>query len=256
YEAAKNSADPLANPEVQKDERILKLREKIGELKDKETGLLQKYTREWPDVQQVEAQIAQLETELKKAPAEVLASMKAKADAATSQLADLKIAYTKESGLTAQQTKNIIELASMRADLASDQQYLNTLFQKRRELNAVSGEAGTSVSVSNYSRLRREPVGPARFKTILIAFILSLVAGIGLAFLLDFLDDTIKSVDDVDKYINLPALALIPAVRSDKPRLRGNEAPPDPTEATALTMVKDVRSPIAEAYRHLRTSLL
>src|SRR2546421_9704779 len=257
YEAAKNAPDPFANPEVQKDERIIRLREKISELKDKQTVLLQKYTKEWPEVQQVEAQIAQLEGELKRAPAEVLASMKARAVAAASHLAVLQTAYTRESGLTAQQTKNIIELASMRADLASDQQYLNTLYQKRRELSALSGETGTSVSVSNYSRLPRAPVGPARMKMIVIALILALVAGIGLAFLLDFLDDTIKSVDDVDRYINLPALALIPAVRSERPRLRGAEpALVDPNETTALAMVKDVRSPIAESYRHLRTSLL
>jgi capsular exopolysaccharide synthesis family protein len=257
YEAAKNAPDVLSVPEVQKDERIVKLREKITELRDKDTALQQKYTKEWPEVQQIEAQIAQIEAELKKAPGEVLASMKAKADAAASQLRDLQSAYARESGLTSEQTKNIIELASRRADLASDQQYLNTLFQKRRELNAVSGDTGTKVSVANYSRLPRGPVGPARMRTILLAFFLSLLAGVGLAFLLDFLDDTIKTVDDVDRYINLPALALIPAMRSDKPRLRGGEvAPADQSDATALAMIKDVRSPIAESYRHLRTSLL
>ena len=257
YDEARKAADPFTNPEVQQDARIIKLREKISELKDKDTALQQKYTKEWPEVQQVEAQIAQLEDELKKAPSEVLASMKAKADAAATQLAGLQSAYANESGLTAQQTKNIIELASLRADLASDQQYLNTLYQKRRELQAVSGDAGTNVSVENYSRLPRTPVGPARMKTILIAFVLSLLVGVGLAFLLDFLDDTIKSVDDVDRYINLPALALIPAVRNERSRLRGAEAAPaDPNDTTALAMVKDVRSPIAESYRHLRTSLL
>src|SRR6185369_13960309 len=112
------------------------------------------------------------------------------------------------------------------------------------------------VSVVNYSRLPGGPVGPARMKMIVIAFVLSLLAGIGLAFLLDFLDDTIKTVEDVDRYINLPALALIPAMRSDKPRLRGAEtALVNPNEPIALAMVKDVRSPIAESYRHLRTSL-
>src|SRR5436190_6135208 len=45
-------------------------------------------------------------------------------------------------------------------------------------------------------------------------------------------------------------------MRSDKPRLRGGEATAEPNEATALAMLKDIRSPIAEAYRHLRTSLL
>jgi capsular exopolysaccharide synthesis family protein len=256
YDAARNSPDPFANPEVQKDERILHLRQKISDLKDKESALLQKYTSEWPEVQQVQAQIKALEAELKKAPNEVLSAMKAKADAAATQLSGLQSAYTKESGLTGQQTKNVIELASMRADFASDQQYLNTLFQKRRELQAVSGTGGTSVSISNYSRLPHAPVGPYRMRTIVIALMLSLVAGIGLAFLLDFLDDTIKSVDDISRYINLPSLALIPAVRSDKPRLRGGQAAMVPSDGTALAMVKDVRSPIAESYRHLRTSLL
>jgi capsular exopolysaccharide synthesis family protein len=255
YEAAKNSADPFANPEVQKDERILHLRQKISDLKDKESALLQKYTPEWPEVQQVQAQIKALEAELKKAPGEVMASMKAKADASSTQLEGLKSAYAKESGLTAQQTKNVIELASMRADFASDQQYLNTLFQKRRELNAVSGTSGTNVSVENYSRLPHAPVGPYRLRTIMIALVLSLIAGIGLAFLLDFLDDTIKSVDDISRYINLPSLALIPAARSER-RLRGGQASATPSDTTALAMVKDVRSPIAESYRHLRTSLL
>jgi len=256
YDAAKNSPDPLANPELQKDERVIHLRQKISDLKDKESALLQKYTKEWPEVQQVQAQIKVLEEELKKAPTEILASMKAKADAASTQLAGLQAAYARESGLTAQQTKNVIELASMRADLASDQQYLNTLYQKRRELTAVSGTSGSNVSVSNYSRLPHEPVGPYRLRTILIALVLSLIAGIGLAFLLDFLDDTIKSVDDISRYINLPSLALIPAARSEKPRLRGASATSAPSETTALAMVKDVRSPIAESYRHLRTSLL
>src|SRR5215510_2788561 len=256
YDAAKNAPDPFANPELQKDERILHLRQKISDLKDKESALLQRYTKEWPEVQQVQAQIKALDDELKKAPAEILASMKAKSDAAAAQLAGLQAAYTRESGLTAQQTKNVIELASMRADLASDQQYLNTLYQKRRELTAVSGTSGTNVSISNYSRLPHLPVGPYRLRTILIALVLSLIAGIGLAFLLDFLDDTIKSVDDISRYINLPSLALIPAARPDKPRLRGGPGTAAPSDTTALAMVKDVRSPIAESYRHLRTSLL
>lgn len=83
-------------------------------------------------------------------------------------------------------------------------------------------------------------------------------AGIGLAFLLDFLDDTVKTVDDIDRYLHLPALALIPAGR-DRGRLIGIGGPAPsgpPSDTTALAMVRDARSPIAESYRHLRTSLL
>lgn len=255
YEAAKSAADPFANPEVQKDERIIGLRKKLSDLKDKETGLLQKYTPEWPEVKQTRAQIKQLEGELAKAPAEVLASMKAQADAATARQRSLESAYSKQHGITTNQTRDIIQLAAMAQELATDQQYLSTLLQKHRELTASGSERGTDVSIANSSRLPRAPVGPQRLRNIMIAFALALISGIGLAFLLDFLDDTIKSVDDVDRYIHLPALALIPAVRNDK-RLPRLQPAAGPSETTALAMVSDVRSPIAESYRHLRTSLL
>jgi capsular exopolysaccharide synthesis family protein len=254
YEAAKNAPEPLANPEVQKDQRIIKLRERISDLKDKESALLQKYTKEWPEVKQVEAQIKVAEDELAKAPVEVLQSMKARADAANTAYQSLERVYSKQHGKTTSQTRNEIELAARTAELTTDQQYLNTLMQKRRELTATGSDRGTDVRVETYSRMPHEPVGPARLRNIMIAFLLALVAGIGLAFLLDYLDDTVKSVDDVDRYIHLPALALIPSVRSEK-RLRGAE-PLKSSDTTALAMVTDVRSPIAESYRHLRTSLL
>jgi capsular exopolysaccharide synthesis family protein len=129
--------------------------------------------------------------------------------------------------------------------------------QRQREFQLANGDRANEVSVATYSRLPKVPIGPPRLRNIFIAFLLSLVAGIGLAFLLDFLDDTVKSVDDVDRYLHLPALALIPASR-DRGRLIGIGAPqgPAPAETTALAMISDARSPIAESYRHLRTSLL
>lgn len=257
YEAAKSASDPFANPEVQSNERVTELRKKLSDLKDKETGLLQKYTPEWPEVKQIRAQIKAVEGELAKAPAEVLASMKARADAATSLQKSLEAAYSRQHGITTTRTRDIIQLAAMAQDLATDQQYLNTLMQKHRELTATGTDSrGTDVSIATHSRLPRAPVGPARLRNIIIAFVLALISGIGLAFLLDFLDDTIKSVDDVDRYIHLPALALIPAATSEKLRLRGTEAGAPAASANALALIGDARSPIAEAYRHLRTSLL
>ena len=256
YDAAKDTPDPFSAPEVQKDPRIVKLREKLTDLQDKLSALKTRYTNDWPEVQQVQNQIKDLQAELNRAPREVLASLKARADAAAAQQKSLNEAYSKQHGTTTQQTKDQIDMAVMTQALETDKQYLNTLTQKLRELSVTSGGAsGSEVSVSTYSRLPRVPVGPARLRNIIIAFILSLIAGVGLAFLLDFLDDTVKTIDDVDRYIHLPALALIPAA-NERPRLRRNDPTTLPSAATALTLVGDVRSPISESYRHLRTSLL
>lgn len=256
-DAAKSAPDPYSAPEVQRDERITRLRERLSDLHEKRNGLLQIYTPEWPAVKQIDAQIKRVEEYLDKAPKEVLASMEARYKAASQQQKSLAAAYSRQHGTTTQQTKDLIEMAVLTQALETDKQLLNTLTQRLRELGLASGGGTPSeVTLSNYSRPAHSPVGPARLRTIMVALILSLIAGIGLAFLLDFLDDTIKSVDDVDRYIHLPALALIPAAQADKGRLRGNVPGAAPSDATALAMVDDVRSPIAESYRHLRTSLL
>lgn len=257
YEAAKSADDPFVNPSVQSDEFIRKLRDKLSDLKEKREALLQIYTPEWPEVKKIDAQIASTEADLKKAPTQVLASMKKRYEAAAAQEKSLVAAYAKQHGKTTEQTKARIDLAAMTQQLTTDEQYLNTLELKSRELSATSGDGGTNVSIATKSRVPYAPVGPARLRTIIIAFILALMAGVGLAFLLDFLDDTVKSLDDIDRYIHLPALALIPAARSEKGRLSPAEAAAQaPSASTALAMVNDVRSPMAEAYRHLRTSLL
>jgi capsular exopolysaccharide synthesis family protein len=256
YDAALNAPDPYTAPEIQSDQRIQKLREKVAELEEKLTALKETYTDEWPEVQKVKKQLKQYKDQLDAAPKEVLAGLKSKRDSAIQKQKSLMGAYSKQHGTTIQQTKDQIDMAIITQELTTDQQYLNTLMQRLRELKVTSGSGTNSeVHIATYSR-PGALTGPARMRTIALAFILSLVAGIGLAFLLDFLDDTMKSVDDVDRYLHLPALALIPSVMGDKQKLHGATEPRPNTAMTALAMVKDVRSPVAESYRHLRTSLL
>jgi capsular exopolysaccharide synthesis family protein len=255
YNAAAEAPD-FSAPEIQSDQRIQKLRERLADLKERRQAMLETFTKEWPGIKQLDAQIKPVEADLNRAPKEVLAALKSRADSADARVKSLTRSYERQHGTTTQQTKDQIDLAVISSELETNKQLLNTLTARLRELSLASGGGTpTDVTVSTYSRIPHAPIGPMRTRTIILAFILSLVAGIGLAFLLDFLDDSIKSVEDVDRYIHLPALALIPAGRSDKPKLRGTE-PPAPRDMTALALVSDVRSPIAESYRHLRTSLL
>ena len=257
YESAKSAADPFSVPEVQKSNRITSLRDRISALKEKRDALLVTYTKEWPEVKKLDVSIKPLEAELARVAEETISGLKAQYEAALSHENSIRKMYVEQRGTTTQQTRDQIEMAAYTQTLETNKQYLNTLLQRQREIQVTSGEKGNEVSVENYSRIPKAPIGPARFRNIMIAFMLSLVAGIGLAFLLDFLDDTVKSLDDIDRYIHLPALALIPASRGERGRLKGIAAPgAGPSEATALAMVDDVRSPVAESYRHLRTSLL
>jgi polysaccharide biosynthesis transport protein len=256
-EASRKEKDPFSIPDVNGNARVDKLRDRISNLKEQREALLVVYTKEWPAVKKLDAQIAELEGELGKAPKEIVTSMQRKYEATVSKENLLRRSYEEQKATTTQLTRDQIDLLAMTQKLESNKQYLNTLLQKQRELDISSGNGGTEVSIATPSRLPKSPVGPPRLRNIIIAFLLSLAGGIGLAFLLDFLDDTLKSVDDVDRYIHLPALALIPSNRERRlPGLRPNAPPDVPSNTTALAMITDARSPITESYRHLRTSLL
>lgn len=257
YLSAKNSSDIFSVPEVVKSERITEIQKRMSELKDKQAALLVTYTKEWPEVKKNEAAIARLEAEMQKAAEQAVQMLKATYEAEQEHENSIRQMYMQQRGVTDQQTRDQIEMAAFTQRLETNKQYLATLLQKKREVEIAQGDKGSEISIVNASRVPKAPVGPPRFRNVMIALALSLVAGIGLAFLLDFLDDTVKSLDDVDRYIHLPALAMIPAGRGGM-RLKGlpQAASPGPGESTALAMIDDVRSPIAESYRHLRTSLL
>jgi capsular exopolysaccharide synthesis family protein len=258
YEAARKESDSFSIPDVQTNARVERLRDRISALHEQREALLMVYTPEWPAVKKVDAQIKGIEKELAKAPTEIVSSMKRRYEAAVARQNSLARAYEQQKGTTTQQVRDQIDLIAITQELETNKQYLNTLVQRQRELQVSSSDRSNEVSIATYSRLKTTPIGPPRARNIVIAFILSLIAGIGLAFLLDFLDDTVKSIEDVDRYLHLPALALIPASRTDRARLIGLPvgSPAAPSESTALAMIDDARSPIAESYRHLRTSLL
>jgi capsular exopolysaccharide synthesis family protein len=257
-EAARREADPFSIPDVNASGRVEKLRERISALEERRDALLIVYTEEWPEVKKIDAQIKGLREDLKKAPTEIVTSIQRRYEAARSRENLLRASYEKQRGTTTQQMRDQIDLMAITQQLETNKQSLNTLLQRQRELQVSSSDRSNEVSIETPSRLPKSPIGPQRVRNIVIAFLLSLCAGIGLAFLLDFLDDTVKSTDDIDRHLHLPALALIPA-RRDRARLiglPGTAPPPGPSDNTALAMIDDVRSPIAESYRHLRTSLL
>lgn len=256
YLAAKANPDVMSVPEVRKSERINQLMERLSTLQERKAALEVTYTKEWPEVKKLQVSIDRLQQEIKSAANETITSLRVDFEAAQAHEQSIQSRYQQQRGITNQQTRDRIELTALSQRLETNKQYLATLEQKLREVQVAQGDKGSEVSIETYSRVPRGAVGPPRVRNVMIALVLSLVAGIGLAFLLDFLDDTVKSLDDVDRYVHLPALAMIPASRGGL-RLKGiTPANAPPSETTALAMIDDVRSPIAESYRHLRTSLL
>jgi capsular exopolysaccharide synthesis family protein len=257
-EAAKTASDPSTLSTARDNEEILETRKAIRQLEQKRSSLLQRYTSEWPEVKEVEAQIRQLREAASKSASDTLSSLSSKLDAAVVREAKLREAYYKEQAAANGQTQDVLELANLNGQIETNRQVYKLLFQRQTEMQINALDRSSHLGMVAPAVVPTTPIGPPRFRKILAAFLASLFAGIALALLLSRFDNTLRSADDVTDYTGLPVLALIPAVNGERllsvrkkfHRLGRNRF------ANALTMTNDVLSPAAEAYRHLRASLL
>jgi succinoglycan biosynthesis transport protein ExoP len=258
YEAAQKAPDLFAIPQVLENKSVQELRDKLSGIEEQRQALLVKYTADWPAVKQLDRQKDQIQLSLNKQAKDVLSAMKSRYEEAVRRENGLRQANARARGEAKGQSRSEMELGIIQQELETTQQLYNTAIQGKKEFDVTGAEVPNNITISTPAR-RAEIVGPPRVRNILIALMLSLAAGIGLAFLLDYLDDTLKSIEDVDRHIHLPTLALIPAPRTERrfaiPARAAAQAMSDPT-ATALALIEEKRSPVAEAYRHLRTSLL
>jgi capsular exopolysaccharide synthesis family protein len=260
YESAQRSPDLFSIPEVLSNKSVQDLRDKMSAVEEQRQVLLLQYTSEWPAVKKLDKQKEQIQLALDKQAKDVVFSMKSRYETAVQHENGLRQTSERARGEAKGQSRSEMELGIIEQELETTQQLYNTAIQKQKELDVVGNETPSNISIATAAR-RAEVVGPPRVRNIMIALLLALAAGIGLAFLLDYLDDTLKSIEDVDRHIHLPTLALIPAPRLERRfalPARGGAlaaAANDPT-ANALALIEEKRSPVAEAYRHLRTSLL
>lgn len=119
---------------------------------------------------------------------------------------------------------------------ASNSQVMNIAFRSNsyeRSANIVNAIAKvfkeqipTIMKVDNVTLLneaspeeRSHPINTNPVMNMVMSFIVSLLLGIGLAFLLDYLDDTIKSEEDLERHIELPVLAAITRIHKDDMRV-------------------------------------
>ena len=104
----------------------------------------------------------------------------------------------------------------------------------------------SNIRVLQYAEVPEKPIGPKRFRGILMGGLLGLCMGFGLVYLLDYLDNTIRSQEDVEKYIKLPYLGHIPSVK-DKSK--------DEYEKRVV-VYSAPESSLAEAFKNIRTGIV
>ncbi len=96
------------------------------------------------------------------------------------------------------------------------------------------------------------PVYPRVRLNVLLAVVVGLLGGIGLAFFLEYLDNSIKSQEDVEKYLHVPFLGIIPSIKLIDPGAEGKQNTP----MRDNYLLSHPKSSVAECCRTVRTNIL
>lgn len=274
YEEVKNGRAAQL-PEAFSDARTGTLKQKLGELELEQSQLSVKYGPENPQVAVVEQKIKVLKDQLKDNQRTLEDKLKADYDRSVRDEREFKTALDAAKGEAVQQNQAAIQFSTLQAELDTAKALYADFLNKTKQADLQLAEQHNNLKIVETAETPKSPIGPQRFRTILIGLLVSLIAGMGLAFFLEYLDNTVKSVEDVERVAALPTLAVIPAISTISPRAlaekKKNKAEVSPSteispnfasagsgEHGKLTklVTLDQLSSVVEAYRMLRTSVL
>jgi polysaccharide biosynthesis transport protein len=235
------STSPDAIPAIAQNAQVQSIKNRIAELQQQRAQLSEKYGEKWPALQAVQANLQEAKTQLDTETTRALQSIKN--DYETAVLEERTLSANLDAGKADAQdlSRKSVGYNVMEREAKSNRAVYESLLAREKELSVASNSRANNVRVIDRAEVPRAPLTPGGRRTWLMSFAVGLALAVGVAFGLDYLNDTIRTPEDAVKWLRTPFLGLVPAVRGDAhPVLTSAHVPHD----------------FGEAFRSLRTSLV
>jgi capsular exopolysaccharide synthesis family protein len=227
-------------PVIAQNPRLQELKTQLATLEAERSRMSQRWGERHPEMVKLSNSIAnvtaQLQTETAKAIEAIRNDYLSSVAAERNLAASLNESKTQAMDLNRKSASYTV----LQREAESERQVYQALLQQEKELRVISNSKANNVQIMERSEPPKAPYTPNRRKDWLTAIVLALATGIGLAFVVDYLDDTIKTPEDVTRRLRLPLLGLVPAVRGERAPVLTGTVPHD----------------FGEAFRSLRTSIV
>lgn len=272
-EAAYKAAlqNPLASTSAEtKDARTTGLESQLTTLKQQLAQLKVDYTDAWPEVKKVEKQIAAIEKELqsnrKRSADTQMSTLLQTYRESASRESELRKNFDTQRSAVLSQNEAAINYRIIQQEIDTNKSLLNNLLQRSRETEVVLNGTPNNVHVVDRALVPGSPSSPQRTKNVVLAFFVSLLGGMAIAFGLNWLDDTIRIPITFQAQLGVPIIGMIPQVGHNGGRKRfparfsafkngnGNGSTDDIADSTYSESFDHPL--ITEAFYQLRTSLL
>lgn len=237
-------------PEVLNNELIRQIKTMEVELYNRMSELSKKYGSKHPQMVAIESELKTLQKRKAQEINRVVNSLRNEYRVALAKENSLKAALAKQKKESLDLNQKAIEYGVLKREAESAKQMYDLLIKRFKETSLTEDMKTGNIRVMDKAEVPRFPVKPRKKLNILLAMIVGLFMGVGLAFFFEYLDNTIKVPEEVKQYLKIPYLGPVPIIVTDTDKNPHGRQPPE------LVTLHSPKSIASEAYRGIRTSIL
>ncbi len=202
--------DLASLPQVASDAAVSSFNAQLASL-DVERGRLgERFKEGHPEMQEVVAQIEQLRMARAGRAAQILEALQAEYTQLRKREGELRAAIDAQRAQAVNQSRKVTELEALRKEADSAKSLYEVLLQKLNETDIAASMRSTTVTVVDRAGVPQFPTRPRKRRAALIGMLVGLFGGLGLVFARDFLSNTIRDAEEVERYLHLDLLAAVP----------------------------------------------
>jgi capsular exopolysaccharide synthesis family protein len=256
------AASPGDFPQVLRSNLIKDLETNVANLRVEQAKLKASFNPGWPSLDQVTDQLAEAEAQLKAEREKAIKNVETEYRTALKREQLLSQALSAQKADATNFNQNSIQYSILKRQVDTDKQLYDGLLQRLKEAQVSAGLKSSNIHVVDAAELPTSPYKPNKSRNLALALAVGLMLGVGLAFFIENFDNSLKTPDDIDRYLGLPSLGVIPTqtpllvTRKSKLLAAGGSNGGLDPNAVELVAHYNPHSLLSEAYRNLRTSIL
>jgi succinoglycan biosynthesis transport protein ExoP len=222
---------------------------------------LSQYGPNFPKVQRLQAQVKELDQLIQKENLNTLNRIETDYREARERENLLTDALDQQKVAANAMAEKMVEYNILKREAEASKALYDGLMTKLKEVGISAALQSSNIRVVDPAMIPTYPSRPAKARNIALAFLVGLVGGIGLALMREYLDNTVKTPDDIETLARLPSLAVVPQFGGSNGNGRRTRLLPGISANGHQKRIELVaqhlpKSQMSEAFRALRTSLL
>jgi capsular exopolysaccharide synthesis family protein len=231
--------------QILQDDLIKDLKGQLASLKAEYEDLSTTFKPAYPKMRQLRAKMDEIEFRISQEKQFIIESIKNDYEAALKKQEYLQIKAEEQKQRAITLNDKATQYKILLRESETNKSIYQSLLQRSKEIEATLGAAVTNIHIIDRARVPIYPSKPKVARNMLLGLLMGIFGGIALAFLLEYLDDTIKNPDELINRFHIPVLGLIPYDKEcDNNR-----------QLMALKSYAEPRSPVAESIRTAITSI-